>query len=258
MEKQTSNLTINNGSKVKLLCSYGGKIQPRPTDHQLTYVGGDTKILAVDRTVKFSEIAFKLNSLCNRNGNFEISVKYQLPGEDLDALVSLIDDEDVEHMMLEYDRMQKISAKPSRLRLFVFDISGPLPVKSGVKEPGLGTNSNPDYLFGFDKEYNPSVGPPPLDLLQIPGMVLPENYAWLPRDGVERVTGRVNNVSLNGANGGGYQTGHFVYGMVAGMGPGNPEQAVYNFVPVMPLVPEQRMMVPTGNNLEVKVNQSNF
>ncbi|KAL0377980.1 UNVERIFIED_CONTAM: hypothetical protein Sradi_3103500 [Sesamum radiatum] len=123
MERHNSNL--NNGNKVKLLCSYGGKILSRPTDHQLTYVGGDTKILAVDRTVKFSEIAAKLNSLCNRNDSSEISLKYQLPGEDLDALVSLIDDDDVEHMMVEYERMQRISTKPTRLRIFIFDISGP-------------------------------------------------------------------------------------------------------------------------------------
>ncbi|KAG8384193.1 hypothetical protein BUALT_Bualt04G0092600 [Buddleja alternifolia] len=231
MEKQNSNL------KVKLLCSYGGKIHPRPSDHHLSYVGGDTKILAVDRNVKFSEIVAKLNTICNNNksDNFEVSIKYQLPGEDLDALVSLIDDDDVEHMMVEYDRMQRISAKPARLRLFIFDISGPpiTPLKSGVKETGTG---NPDYLFGFDKEYQPSIGPP-LDLLQIPGMVLPENYGTAAAAG--QAVYRVPVV----ANGGVCQSGQYAYG--------NREQPVYNFIPVMPPVQEQRMM-------EVKVNQRNF
>ncbi|PIN21657.1 hypothetical protein CDL12_05640 [Handroanthus impetiginosus] len=274
MEKHNSNL--NNGNKVKLLCSYGGKILSRPTDRQLSYVGGDTKILAVDRNVKFSEIAARLNSLCNRDDGSEISIKYQLPGEDLDSLVSLIDDEDVEHMMVEYDRMQRISTKPARLRLFIFDCSGPPnpPPKSGIKDSVPGTPLNPDYLFGFDKEYQPSVGPP-LDLLQIPGIVLPENYGVFQRGGVQGKTGiteshvvsSVNNLSVNGAaataesmavyrvptmvNGG-------VYGVVPAVVNGNREQAVYNIVPGMPLAPEQRVMASTGNNLEVKVNQRNF
>lgn len=225
MEKQNSTLSTTTTTKVKLLCSYGGKIHPRPTDHSLSYLGGDTKILAVDRHVTFPELLSKLNSLTNRtDNNSEISIKYQLPGEDLDALVTLIDDDDVEHMMVEYDRMQKVSDKPARLRMFVFDISAPR------KDPGSG---NPDYLFGFDKEYQPSVGPltqcsysegvipagsnkpPPLDLLQIPGMV-------------EAEKGKIGNsgvpvyripVMENGA----YHTGYGV-------------QPVYNFVPVNMMV----------------------
>ncbi|KAK4416399.1 hypothetical protein Salat_2465400 [Sesamum alatum] len=269
MERHNSNL--NNGTKVKLLCSYGGKILSRPTDHQLTYVGGDTKILAVDRTVKFSEIAAKLNSLCNRNDTSEICVKYQLPGEDLDALVSLIDDDDVEHMMVEYERMQRISTKPTRLRIFIFDISGP-PAKSGVKESAPVSPPNPDYLFGFDKEYQPSIGPP-LDLLQIPGMVLPDNYGLVPYEGKTGITEShvTSNVSVNGAaatqevyrvpaaaNGGVHQSMLYAYGIVPAMIHGDREHPAYNIIPVMPAVPEQRMMVPAGNSLEVKVNQRNF
>ncbi|KAL8472756.1 hypothetical protein ACS0TY_029181 [Phlomoides rotata] len=227
MEKHDPN---RNNTKVKLLCSYGGKIQSRPSDHQLSYIGGDTKILAVDRTVKFSEIIAKLNSLSNRNDTVEISVKYQLPGEDLDSLVSLIDDEDVEHMMVEYDRMQRISAKPARLRIFVFDISGrncPT-VKLGAKEAGSG---NPDYLFGFDKEYRPSVGPP-TDLLQIPGMIPPENYKtgtaerYREAPPPQVVYYRVPTV----VSGGVYRSGSYPYG-VAPANPGNREQPVYNFIP---------------------------
>ncbi|KAM3363325.1 hypothetical protein P3S68_018179 [Capsicum galapagoense] len=150
--------------KVKLMFSYGGKIQLRPHDHQLSYVGGDTKILTVDRNVKCAEVAAKLSSLCNCSS--EICIKYQLPGEDLDALVSLIDDDDVEQMMVEYDRMQKVSTKPARLRLFVF-----YPIR--LPESPL----NPDFLFGFDKDYNPNPNSTPTptptdDLLQLQ---FPEN-----------------------------------------------------------------------------------
>ncbi|CAH9125708.1 unnamed protein product [Cuscuta epithymum] len=108
--------------KVKFMCSYGGKIQPRPHDNQLTYVGGETKILSVERGVKFPHFVSKLASLCD----FEtVSFKYQLPGEDLDALISVTTDDDLEHMMHEYDRLYKASPKPARLRLFIFPSNPP-------------------------------------------------------------------------------------------------------------------------------------
>ncbi|CAH9105477.1 unnamed protein product [Cuscuta europaea] len=158
--------------KVKLMCSYGGKIQQRQRDNQLAYVGGDTKILTVDRKIRFSEIFSKLSALCNCGDNGELCMKYQLPGEDLDALVSLIDDDDVEQMMVEYERMHRVSTKPARLRLFLFNPNRHVKPES---EPPL----NPDFLFGFDKDYQPSITPTKQDLLQlqIPGMSAPESLA---------------------------------------------------------------------------------
>ncbi|CAA0839671.1 Octicosapeptide/Phox/Bem1p family protein [Striga hermonthica] len=264
MEKQNFGLI----TKVKLLCSYGGRIQFRPTDRQLSYAGGDTKILAFDRGIKFSEMAAKLSSLCEK---LEVSIKYQLPGEDLDALVSLIDDEDVEHMMVEYERLQRISPKPVRLRLFLFD-----PSKSGAGKDSVPvTPSNPDYLFGFDKEYEPSVEPP-LDLLQIPGMVLPDSNGLVRAEGkignmVSQVSGGANNESVGGAtaapwavyrvpavvNGGICHAAPYAYGIVPEMRNSNREQPVYNFIPIMATaVPEQMMMISRGNtNL---INQRDF
>ncbi|KAI9113756.1 hypothetical protein K1719_015007 [Acacia pycnantha] len=54
----------------------------------------------------------KLFSLCDA----DVCFKYQLPGEDLDALISVTNDEDLEHMMVEYDCLYRASAKPARLR----------------------------------------------------------------------------------------------------------------------------------------------
>ena len=164
-----------NNYKVKLLCSYGGKIQPRAHDNRLSYIGGDTKILTVDRNIKFSAIMAKLSSLCND----EFCFKYQLPGEDLDALISVTNDEDVDHMMVEYDRLYRSSPKPARLRLFLFPInlSGPTSFESnglkserqwfvdalnsiqiqhpdGSSPPALVAAANPDFLFGLDKGYS--------------------------------------------------------------------------------------------------------
>ncbi|XP_058189624.1 protein transport protein SEC31 isoform X2 [Rhododendron vialii] len=112
--------TSPNNYKVKFMCSYGGKINPRPHDNQLSYNGGETKILAVDRNIKFSALISKLLALCDA---VDVSFKYQLPGEDLDALISVTNDEDLEHMMHEYDRLCKASSKPARLRLFLFPVS---------------------------------------------------------------------------------------------------------------------------------------
>ncbi|KAI8550025.1 hypothetical protein RHMOL_Rhmol06G0072100 [Rhododendron molle] len=80
---------------------------PRPHYHHLAYAGGDTKILAGDRRVTFSDILAKLTSFSGAATDDDVvSFKYQLPGEDLDALVSVINnDDDFEHMTAEYDRV---------------------------------------------------------------------------------------------------------------------------------------------------------
>nr|GMD88892.1 PB1 domain containing protein [Ipomoea batatas] len=159
--------------KVKFMCSYGGKIHPRPHDNQLSYVGGDTKILSVDRNIRFSSFMSKLSTLYEA----DVCFKYQLPGEDLDALISVTNDEDLELMMLEYDRLQRASNKPARLRLFLFPFSSPadpgfgstdskrqwfVDVLNSVQMQNLESNSQPvqpvetsvgaaDFLFGLDK-----------------------------------------------------------------------------------------------------------
>lgn len=101
--------------RVKLLCSYGGKILPRPTDNQLRYVGGDTRLITVSRDIHYHELMQKMAELYAQAH----TIKYKLPEEDLDALVSVSSDEDVANMMEEYDRLQASEASP-RLRLFLF------------------------------------------------------------------------------------------------------------------------------------------
>jgi hypothetical protein len=176
--------------KVKFMCSYDGKIQPRPYDNQLAYVGGETKILSVDRTIKFSAIKSKLSSLIPDVD--AVCFKYQLPGEDLDALISVTNDEDLEHMMSEYDRLYRASAKPARLRLFLFPLLNPnaapdtapalasfgssqqqpkserqwfVDALNSVQIDGSSPPGNPDFLFGLDKGFPPTKlpesAPPP-------------------------------------------------------------------------------------------------
>ncbi|KAF3945909.1 hypothetical protein ACB098_07G076100 [Castanea mollissima] len=166
----------NQNYKAKFMCSYGGKIHPRPHDNQLSYIGGETKILAVDRTIKFSSFISKLSGICAGGPDSDVSFKYQLPGEDLDALISVTNDDDLEHMMHEYDRLYRASAKPARMRLFLFqapsqssfgpDSETPKSdrerfvdaLNSGPTEPPKApTPNNVDFLFGLDK----GVPPPP-------------------------------------------------------------------------------------------------
>ncbi|KAI3825948.1 hypothetical protein L1987_07716 [Smallanthus sonchifolius] len=174
----------NNNYKVKLMCSYGGKILPRPHDNQLTYIGGDTKILTVDRNIRYASISHKLNSLTDSS---DICFKYQLPGEDLDALISVTNDEDLEHMMTEYDRIFRSSVKPVRLRLFMFPLSpstfgdgggeskteqqwfvdalNAIQISSASTAP-----ESTDFLFGFDKGNAPV--PVPLKVHDVSAVVV--------------------------------------------------------------------------------------
>nr|XP_043606254.1 uncharacterized protein LOC122578371 [Erigeron canadensis] len=89
---------------VKFLCSYGGKILPRYPDGKLRYYGGETRVLAVDRFISFSELSVKLEELC---GTPVALLRCQLPSEDLDALVSITSDEDLVNLIEEYERTQQ-------------------------------------------------------------------------------------------------------------------------------------------------------
>ncbi|KAK4782933.1 hypothetical protein SAY86_007307 [Trapa natans] len=170
-------------ARVRFMCSFGGKIIPRPHDNQLRYVGGETRIVAIHRTTSFTTLLSKLSKL---SGISNLTVKYRLPNEDLDALISVTTDEDVENMMEEYDRVSSHNHNPRspRLRLFLFSkgddsrsssISsildgssnreqwfldalnggGPPPSALANLERGRSEASSimsevPDYLFGLD------------------------------------------------------------------------------------------------------------
>uniref|UniRef100_A0A803PXF1 PB1 domain-containing protein n=1 Tax=Cannabis sativa TaxID=3483 RepID=A0A803PXF1_CANSA len=208
--------------KVKFMCSYGGKILPRPHDNQLCYIGGETKILAVDRTVKFAIMVGKLSALCEN----EVSFKYQLPGEDLDALISVTNDDDLEHMMHEYDRYYRTTGKPARMRLFLFPVVANSASSFGSEGPNTdrdqfvealnlvqnhGSDPNPkppvhnnvDFLFGLEKSVGGVgvVASPPL-----PPPTVPEPLAAPPQEyqvmsGANRVIGKSEE---NLVGGGGY------------------------------------------------------
>lgn len=108
------------GRKVKFMCSFGGKILPRPSDGALRYVGGQTRIISVRKDVSFGELVQKMVDTYGQN----VVIKYQLPEEDLDALVSVSCPDDLENMMDEYDKLLERSPDGSaKLRVFLFSAS---------------------------------------------------------------------------------------------------------------------------------------
>ncbi|CAL0320784.1 unnamed protein product [Lupinus luteus] len=108
-------------AKLRLMCSYGGHIVPRPHDKSLCYVGGDTRIVVVERNTSLADLSTRLSRTFLDGRSF--TLKYQLPNEDLDSLISVTTDEDLDNMIDEYDRTNSNSSiKPSRIRLFLFPI----------------------------------------------------------------------------------------------------------------------------------------
>ncbi|KAI3671806.1 hypothetical protein L2E82_53252 [Cichorium intybus] len=104
--------------KLKFLCSFGGKILPRPSDGKLRYVGGETRIISVLKNINYHELMEKTCAIFHQPH----TIKYQLPGEDLDALISVSSDEDFRHMIEEYHDLEKDS---QRLRMFLVSVSEP-------------------------------------------------------------------------------------------------------------------------------------
>ncbi|GAA0153552.1 hypothetical protein LIER_37694 [Lithospermum erythrorhizon] len=124
-------MTSEGGSprrRVKFLCSYGGKIVPRPGDAHLKYIGGETRVLSIPKHISFQDLMKRLSDLVDG----EMILKYQLAGEELDALVSVKSDEDIRHMLEECDRCE--TAGGPRLRAFLFPAK-PLVLENVSTEP---------------------------------------------------------------------------------------------------------------------------
>ncbi|KAK9070604.1 hypothetical protein SSX86_011006 [Deinandra increscens subsp. villosa] len=108
----------DSSSKIKILCSFGGKILPRPSDGKLRYVGGSTRIIRIRKDIFWHELRQKALEIYIET----YAIKYQLPGEDLDALVSVSCDEDIQNMMEECSFLG-IGEGSQKLRLFLFSVS---------------------------------------------------------------------------------------------------------------------------------------
>ncbi|XP_027351725.1 uncharacterized protein LOC113862751 isoform X2 [Abrus precatorius] len=126
--------------KMKFLCSFGGKILPRPSDGKLRNVGGDTHIISIRTDISWEELMKKTLGICNQPH----TIKYQLPGEDLDALISVSSDEDLQNLKEEYHGLKRLEGS-QKLRIFL--------VPLGETEETSSTDasavqlSDPDYQY---------------------------------------------------------------------------------------------------------------
>lgn len=132
------------GKKAKFLCSFGGKILPRPNDGALRYVGGDKRIVSIRKDASFGELLQKMFEIYGGS----VVIKYQLPGEDLDALVTVICDEDIENMVDEYDKVSDGGA--TKIRVFLFSGSESESSSGGgggiMDLSGIGNDTGQSYM----------------------------------------------------------------------------------------------------------------
>ncbi|KAK1413805.1 hypothetical protein QVD17_35588 [Tagetes erecta] len=124
---------------IKFLCSYGGRILPRYPDGNLRYYGGHTRLLAVSRSISFSELMMKLCELCGKT----VKLRCQLPTEDLDALVCITSDEDLANLIEEYDRTPCLQYV--KIRAF---LSTPNKCSSTASDSGSGSSSSSSSSTG--------------------------------------------------------------------------------------------------------------
>jgi hypothetical protein len=81
-------------------------------------VGGETRLVSISRNFSWKELVHKTLSIYSQPH----IIKYQLPDEDLDALISLSCDEDLQNMMEEYYSLEKANGSP-RLRIFLVSLT---------------------------------------------------------------------------------------------------------------------------------------
>ncbi|KAK4794840.1 hypothetical protein SAY86_012834 [Trapa natans] len=151
--------------KMKFLCNYGGRILPRKSDGELRYVGGLTRVLAVDRSVSYSELMAKLAEFCG----FAPTLRCQLPEGDLETLVSIKSDEELANLIEAYDeKASKESpspAPPLKIRAVLTpqakdgsSISSPVP--STASSSDVSPYHSPTYSHSLPrKSCSPMAGP---------------------------------------------------------------------------------------------------
>ncbi|XP_076924175.1 uncharacterized protein LOC143586529 [Bidens hawaiensis] len=136
--------------KLKFLCSFGGKILPRPSDGKLRYVGGETRIKSINKNLSYQQLIKKTFSISNQPH----IIKYQLPDEDLDALISVCSNEDLQHMIEEYDELDKSS---QRLRIFLAPLNEPESLSSYDSRSVEQSESDYEYVISVNGMTRPSL-----------------------------------------------------------------------------------------------------
>ncbi|KAL1188780.1 Serine/threonine-protein kinase EDR1 [Cardamine amara subsp. amara] len=145
MKCQTATSDVYLPEILKLLCSFGGRILQRPGDGKLRYIGGETRIISIRKHVGLNELMQKTYALCNSPH----TIKYQLPGEDLDALISVCSDEDLLHMIEEYQEAET-KAGSQRIRVFLVSSTESSESPKIFNERNMNINRNTHQQMDID------------------------------------------------------------------------------------------------------------
>ncbi|KAK1367312.1 dual specificity protein kinase splB [Heracleum sosnowskyi] len=182
-EYASSGTSDDSSKKIKVLCSFGGKILPRPKDGKLRYVGGETRIIRISKEISWENIWQKSRAVYRQTH----TIKYQLPGEDLDALVSVSSDEDLQNMVEECNVLGDGDGL-KKLRMFLFSMDDLDDAHFGLANPS--GDSEVQYVvaingmsFGSRRD------------LSLDGLASSTPYKFDEPDApnVEKCTGRVAN-----------------------------------------------------------------
>ncbi|CAL5034266.1 unnamed protein product [Urochloa decumbens] len=103
--------------KIKFICNFGGTFLPRPSDGELRYVGGERHLLQINRDMSWHELTCKTTKLIRRDH----IIKYHLPGEQLNMLISITSDDDLRNMI---DECIVLEANRERLTMYLFSAKG--------------------------------------------------------------------------------------------------------------------------------------
>lgn len=101
--------------------------------------------------MRVTELASKMAEMCGST----VTIRCQLPTEDLDAPVSVTSDEDLANLIEEYDLVS--SSSPMKIRVFLN------PPKSTIAPPPLALPS-PNTSSSSSSPRSPSMSKPPLPL----------------------------------------------------------------------------------------------
>ncbi|OEL38809.1 Serine/threonine-protein kinase CTR1 [Dichanthelium oligosanthes] len=96
-------------TRMKFLCNFGGRFLPRPIDGKLRYVGGEKHLIQISRGMSWQGLISKTTKLI-RQAHI---VKYHLPGEQVNVLISVASDDDVHHMIDECIVLQGSKERPA-------------------------------------------------------------------------------------------------------------------------------------------------
>ncbi|WVZ66697.1 hypothetical protein U9M48_015886 [Paspalum notatum var. saurae] len=90
-------ISKSGSTRMKFLCNFGGRFLPRPADGKLRYVGGEKHLIQISQGLSWQGLLNKTTKFI-RQAHI---IKYHLPGEEVNVLISVASDDDVHHMIHE-------------------------------------------------------------------------------------------------------------------------------------------------------------